>query len=107
MSKEEKRHYILDGDTIIVDQVYDSEIGQYRNDYPDFETNPRLTPTGRQWVSVFKDDCPYSSSEYGDCGSCKYFRSEKQGDLIGVCDNDKLIVSGFNSTFTEPQRKEA
>lgn len=107
MGKGKSRRYVLEGDTVIVNQVYDNEIGQYRNDYPNFEKHPRITPTGRRWVSVFKENCPYSSSEYGDCGSCQYFRCEKQGDLIGICENDTLRVAILENVVDDLQRKEA
>ena len=106
MDKENSRRYSLDGDTIIVKQVYDAEIGQHRHDYPDFDENPRITPTGKRWVSAFKDDCSHSISEYGDCGSCPYFRCERQGDLIGICDNDVLRITVLESE-EELERKEA
>lgn len=105
MEEIRERRFNLDGDTITVCQVYDSELGIYRNDYPDFEESPRVTPTGRQWVSVFKEDCPHATSEYGDCGSCDYFRCENQGDLIGICDNEALKLAIIDGN--ELQRKEA
>jgi len=86
MSKQESRCYSIDGDTVVVSRVYDAEIGQHINDYPDFNTHPRRTPTGKAWVNAYKEDCPYDTSEYGDCGSCEYFRTENEGDLIGVCE---------------------
>ena len=89
---KESRIYRLDGDEVEVGKVWDEELEQFINDYPDFETHPRVTPSGRMWVSVIKDDCPYYSGEYGDCGSCEYFKCESPGDFIGICENEKLMI---------------
>lgn len=90
MGDKEKRVFTLDGDTVSVHKVYDEDIGQYIFDYPDFDEHPRFTPGGRRWVNVMKDDCPYACGEFGDCGSCRFFRCEHPGDLVGICINDKL-----------------
>ncbi len=90
MNDEGKRLFTIDGDTVEVRRVFDERIGAHIHDYPDFCKNPRVTLAGRPWVNVTRDDCPYADEEYGDCGSCKYFRSESAGDLIGVCDNEQL-----------------
>ncbi len=92
MNRVSSRLFTIDGDTVEIKSVYDAEIGQYIYDYPDFNENPRITPDGRRWVNVTNDNCPYADEEYGDCGSCRFFRSENEGDLIGVCDNSELIV---------------
>ena len=94
MSESEYRLFSVDGDTVRVGRVYDEEMKMHRHEYPDFEKTPRLTPNGRRWVNVTKDNCPYADGEYGDCGSCGFFRSEQRGDLIGVCDNEQLIIQG-------------
>ncbi len=93
------RRFVVDGDTVEVKKTYDEKIGAYIHDYPDFKENPRITKSGRPWVNVTRDDCPYADEEYGDCGSCKYFRSEKAGDLIGVCDNERLRSQGKEETL--------
>lgn len=90
MDKRVCRLFSIDGDTVEVKIIFDNEIGSHIYDYPDFSNNPRITPNGRRWVNVFYDRCPYASKEYGDCGSCEFFRCEKQGDLIGICCNDNL-----------------
>ena len=92
VGEEVKRLFTIDGDTVIVSQIYDPLIKEYINDYPNFIETPRITPTGKPWVNVTRDDCPYADETYGDCGSCKYFRSSHPGDLIGVCENKKLLV---------------
>lgn len=88
--KSKTRLYTLYGDTVNVVFLYESESGRYFGEYPDFETNPRFTDCGRRWVNSIKDDCQHTDSQYGDCGSCKHYICEKPGDLIGVCDNEKL-----------------
>lgn len=85
---EKKRSFCMDGDCVEVSLVYDPELKREIYDYPDFEEHPRTTPLGRPWVNVTKDNCPYSDEDYDDCGSCGYFRSQRPGDLIGVCDHD-------------------
>lgn len=92
MPTQKGRFFTIDGDTVEVKKVYDEQIGQYISDYPDFSINKRITPGGRRWVNVTKDDCPHYSGEYGDCGSCKHFRCERPGDQIGICDNENLIL---------------
>lgn len=91
MAKIKTRLYRLDGDTVEVPFSYDKTLDRYFGDYPDFSENPRITPSGKPWVNVTWDGCEFADDEFGDCGSCKYFRSEKLGDLIGICENEKLI----------------
>ena len=93
------RRFTIDGDTVEVRRVYDEKIGAHIHDYPDFSKNPRTTKSGRPWVNVTKDDCPYADEKYSDCGSCKHFRCEKAGDLIGVCDNEQLRLQGKEETL--------
>ncbi len=90
METKKSRIFTLDGDTVEVKLVYNNELEQHIYDYPDFKTSPRITPMGTRWVKVTDDGCPYSDKEYGDCGSCRFFRCESPGDLIGVCDNEEL-----------------
>lgn len=87
-----KKTFSIDGDLLEVPVIYDEEIKKHIIDYPDFLKCPRITPGGRLWVNVTNEQCPYADTEYGDCGSCRFFRCESPGDLIGVCDNDALIV---------------
>ena len=93
MNDVAKRCFTIDGDTVEVKRVFDEKIGLYIHDYPDFKENPRVTPCGRPWVNVTRDDCPYADKEYQDCGSCKFFICERAGDLIGVCDNEQLRLN--------------
>ena len=92
MDREEIRHFCLDGDKVSVRKLFDSELRCHRYDYPDFKKDPRFTPIGRPWVNAIGDSCPYASMEYGDCGSCRFYLSEKRGDLIGVCTNESLAL---------------
>ncbi len=87
MRLDPKRIFQMDGDEIEVPLIYCEEMQQYIYDYPDFEKEPRISPRGRPWVNVTRDNCPYANDIYNDCGSCKYFRSQRPGDLIGVCDH--------------------
>ncbi len=90
MSKTTNRVYSLYGDAVEVVFSYDESIDICIGEYPDFDQNPRLTPCGRRWVNATKDDCPFADSEYGDCGSCEFYKCERHGDLIGVCENEHL-----------------
>ncbi len=90
MADIKKRVYCLDDDTVEVDFVFDAETQLYFGDFPDFSENPRHSPRGRAWVNVTNDVCPFAEEEYGDCGSCKFFRCEHPGDLIGICENEHL-----------------
>lgn len=90
VNRPKLRTVMIDGDSVEVSRVYDPEIREYFDEYPDFQVHPRSTPNGKPWVNVTYDECPYADEEYGDCGSCRFFRSERPGDLIGVCDNENL-----------------
>lgn len=90
MAKSLNRQFILYGDTVDVMFIYNESLHRYFGDYPDFDSSPRTTPCGRRWVNATKEDCPYADKTYGDCGSCKFYKCEHPGDLIGVCDNDEL-----------------
>lgn len=93
MDGDNVKVFRLDGDIVEVISIYDSEIGDYVFDYPDFEENPRFTKSGKRWVNVISVSCPYKDDEYGDCGSCKFFKCEKAGDLIGICMNKKREIN--------------
>ncbi len=90
MENTKKRIFCLDDDTLEITFVFDAEAEFYFGNFPDFSETPKYTPRGRPWVNVTYDGCPYAEELYGDCGSCKYFRCEHPGDLIGICENDKL-----------------
>lgn len=106
ISKVKNRLYTLDGDVVAVPFIYDNEMNGYFGNYPDFKEMPRLTPEGRQWVNVTMEGCPYADTDYGDCGSCQFFRCEHPGDLIGICDNEKLRVIKTQTVTPELTRKE-
>ena len=90
MANIKQRVFCLDNDTVEITFVFDTESQMYFGDFPDFSENPKYTPRGRPWVNVTYDACPYAEEEYGDCGSCRYFRCEHPGDLIGICENQNL-----------------
>lgn len=90
MTEIKKRVYSLLGDIVEVNLVFDTESEMYLGEFPDFAETPRYTPCGRPWVNVTYDGCPYAEDKYGDCGSCKFFRCEHPGDLIGICENENL-----------------
>lgn len=90
MTKTKNRLYSLYGDTVEVEFIYDEPFDRYFGEYPDFDEHPRTTPCGRPWVNATKDDCPLADREYGDCGSCEFYKCERPGDLIGVCENEQL-----------------
>ncbi len=86
--------FSLDGDTIEVKFRYDADSNVWHGDSPDLIKNPRYTPTGRPWVDVVKDDCPYATSELGDCGRCKHLSKQDDTDLLWVCMNENLKING-------------
>lgn len=90
MTKSKNRLYCLYDDTVEVIFSYDESSDRCFGEYPDFDECPRTTPCGRRWVNATKEDCPYADKNYGDCGSCQFFKCEHPGDLIGVCDNELL-----------------
>lgn len=91
MEKTCVRSFSIDGDICCVKFIYDEDVKKYLGDYPDFETTPRTTPGGYSWVNATQDSCHRgihiqdASKTCLDCGSCRFFTTEKQGDLIGIC----------------------
>jgi len=88
MSEGKTRVFRLFEDKVTVSFIYNDEHKIFIGQYPDFSETPRYTPCGRPWVNVTSEDCTLSDNLYGDCGSCQYLRTERAGDLIGVCDHD-------------------
>lgn len=74
MSDRKIRRFTMDGDTVEVEFVYDSQYDRCYGEYSVFEETPRYTPAGRPWKNVFETDCAHGDSEFGDCGGCSYFR---------------------------------
>ncbi len=93
MREEKSRCFRLDGDEIEVKFLFDPDANMYFWDFPDFQEAPRLSPRGRRWVNATRDDCPLAEGEYNDCGSCRFYKAEHPGDLIGVCENDLLSMA--------------
>lgn len=95
MDKTITRIFSIDEDTCEVVFRYDESFGKYFGDYPDFEETPKFTPHGKPWMTAMEGGCEHGQSQWQkdkecfDCGSCLYFKREKPGDLIGVCDNPK------------------
>lgn len=96
MEKVKHKTFSLDGDTIEVKFRLDIECNVWHGEYPDFIENPRYTPSGRPWFNVTKDDCEYSTSEYGDCGGCEHLIKQDDLDLLGVCMNNKMKINREN-----------
>ncbi len=95
MDKTITRVFSFDGDSCEVVFQYNPDFGKYFGDYPDFEETPRFTPGGWPWITAMQEGCEYGRGKAGDmrrcfdCGSCIYFRRERPGDLIGICENEK------------------
>ena len=87
MERDDVKTFTIDNDSVFVHRIFDREIGREINLYPDFDLNPRYTSEGKRWVNATKDNCPFAENSYGDCGSCRHFRCQHIGDLIGICDN--------------------
>ena len=91
MEKTRVRAFSIDGDICEVTFIYNEDVEKYLGDYPDFEAAPRTTPGGFSWVNATQDSCPKgihiqdASITCLDCGSCRFFTTENQGDLIGIC----------------------
>ena len=90
MSARKIRKYKIDDDEIEVEYVLDPENGRWYGNYPVFNETPRHTPNGRPWKNVFEQGCPHSTSEFGDCGGCSFFKREQDRDVIAVCFNENL-----------------
>ena len=91
MDKTIVRSFVIDSDICEVVFRFDEDAGKHIGDYPDFEQNPRFTKNGYLWVNATQDGCAEAQHKYYpektclDCGSCSFFKTEKEGDLIGVC----------------------
>ncbi|MEG0805929.1 MAG: hypothetical protein RSE55_06420 [Lachnospiraceae bacterium] len=91
VTKEQFHTFHLDKSTLKVPVRLDVLLNQYFWDCPDFEEHLLYTKSGFLWVSTVQDACPYHegvSAEnpvYKDCGSCRFYRSEKPGEIIGIC----------------------
>ncbi len=92
MSADKTRVFRLFGDEVSVTYTYNDEHEIFLGQYPDFSETPRYTPCGRPWVNVVNESCTLAEDEYGDCGSCRHLKTEKPGDLIGVCSHDEKRV---------------
>lgn len=90
MQNERLKTFLVDGDQLTVPYHYDEDAGIFIGQFPEFDAEPRYTPSGRPWRSVVSDGCPYATGDYGDCGSCPYLIKEETRDIIGVCFHEKL-----------------
>ncbi|MEG1578444.1 MAG: hypothetical protein RRY64_06585 [Oscillospiraceae bacterium] len=83
--------YVLDKSELKVPVRLDELTGQKFIQIPDLEERKVYTASGLLWVSVVQDRCPhyesYPSDEegYHDCGSCRFLRTQRAGDIIGIC----------------------
>lgn len=74
---------------------YSDEDGNAIPNYPDFTASPQYADGGRPFVLVSQEGCVFGEpdvSEEGsgcECGSCKFFRSDADFSLFGICMNDK------------------
>ncbi len=92
MEKVKIKTFTVDGDSVNVKFVYDEKYGVWIGEYPYFEEEPRVTPSGRPWKNVTETDCPYSDPVFKDCGTCPYLTKQKKSDLIGVCFHEKMQI---------------
>ncbi|MEG2349549.1 MAG: hypothetical protein RSB57_03445, partial [Hungatella sp.] len=89
--KKQFHTFHLDKSVLKVPIRLDEPFNQYFLDCPDFEEHLIYTQSGFLWVSTVQDTCPYHegvSSEddaYHDCGSCRFFKNEQPGEIIGIC----------------------
>ena len=82
--------YRIDGDQIDVTFTLDTPSGAWIGDYPFFEEEPRMTPSGRPWRNITHDSCPLAAGSYRDCGTCPHLVKQALGDLVGVCFHEAL-----------------
>ena len=75
------------GETVIeVLSEFDESSGRYILDLPDLEENPIFTKGGDPVVTAIQDCCINIDDAF-DCGSCKFYKPNHPGDLIGICIN--------------------
>lgn len=90
MRDDKKKVYTLDGDSLEITFRYDELSKKHLGEYPDFIERPRITPSGRKWVDVITEDCPYADGEDKTCGTCSFMLKQDEKDIIGICMNDNL-----------------
>ena len=90
MKKRKTRTYCIDGDSLDVSFAFHEQSGAWIGDYPYFEEEPRITPSGRRWRNVTFDDCPHAEGSHGDCGTCIHLKKQSPNDLVGVCFHEAL-----------------
>lgn len=88
--KIKKRTISVDGDSIEIQFCLDELWNVWLGDYPFFKEEPRYTPSGRPWRNVAHTNCPHSSGDSDDCGSCPHYTREHPMDMIGVCFHEAL-----------------
>ena len=74
-------------------------------DYPDFEAKPQYTDDGKPFAVVSQAGCAYYEPDTdGDalgkeCGCCRYFCSEADFALLGLCTNNKRRIQSGRDTL--------
>lgn len=97
----EKKHvyktYRAGGKRFCVYWEYDEQLGESHPIYPDFETHPEYTDSGRPFATAGQESCPHCKPKAKgepppyDCGGCGWFHRESTPyDPIGVCMCDVL-----------------
>ena len=82
-----KNQTFIFGETIIeVLSEFDTSSGRYILDLPDLEENQIFTNDGEPLVTAVQDCCTYIDDAF-DCGSCRFYKPNHPGDLIGICSN--------------------
>ncbi len=95
MAEERSRVFNLDGISVKVLSRYDERCKRYIDEVPDLEEQQIYTKSGKLIVSAVQDSCQNADTgtNENDCGSCKFYRPEHPGDLIGVCMHEKRMKS--------------
>ncbi|NMP36526.1 MAG: hypothetical protein GX051_00155 [Clostridiales bacterium] len=74
---------------------YSDEDNNAIPDYPDFEVKPQYTDDGMPFALASQAGCEYFEPDTAgdalanECGCCKYFRTEADFSLFGICTNNK------------------
>ena len=90
MQEERRKTFQVDGDRFTVPYHYDEGAKIFIGQFPEFEEEPRYTPSGRPWKNAVTVGCHYAAGDYDDCGSCPHLIKADPRDIIGVCFHERL-----------------
>ncbi len=98
---EQSRKYTVDGIELNVPLYRDDFSGRILEDYNEWDTLDKFTPTGYLILTSMKEPCTDAEkTEPGrciECAECRFYNRAAPHTWIGVCMNEKrLFVSRYD-----------